>query len=111
MAKMFATEAAQAIVDDAVQICGGLGVRRGHPVERLYRDRFRFDVVRLRVLGARLGCGPDSTRPAAFRAGPQIGGGPTWAALAAARRRRTPRIQTQLITPATTTTALQIMNS
>ncbi len=38
MAKMFATEAAQAIVDDAVQICGGLGVRRGHPVERLYRE-------------------------------------------------------------------------
>ena len=38
MAKMFATEAAQAIIDDAVQICGGLGVMRGHPVERLYRE-------------------------------------------------------------------------
>ena len=38
MAKMFATEAAQQIVDDAVQICGGLGVMRGHPVERLYRE-------------------------------------------------------------------------
>ena len=38
MAKMFATEAAQAIIDDAVQICGGLGVTRGHPVERLYRE-------------------------------------------------------------------------
>jgi acyl-CoA dehydrogenase len=38
MAKMFATEAAQRIVDDAVQICGGLGVMRGHPVERLYRE-------------------------------------------------------------------------
>ena len=38
MAKMFATEAAQAVVDDAVQICGGLGVMRGHPVERLYRE-------------------------------------------------------------------------
>jgi acyl-CoA dehydrogenase len=38
MAKMFATEAAQAIIDDAVQICGGLGVKRGHPVERLYRE-------------------------------------------------------------------------
>jgi acyl-CoA dehydrogenase len=38
MAKMFATEAAQSIIDDAVQICGGLGVMRGHPVERLYRE-------------------------------------------------------------------------
>jgi acyl-CoA dehydrogenase len=38
MAKMFATEAAQTVIDDAVQICGGLGVKRGHPVERLYRE-------------------------------------------------------------------------
>jgi alkylation response protein AidB-like acyl-CoA dehydrogenase len=38
MAKMFATETAQAVIDDAVQICGGLGVMRGHPVERLYRE-------------------------------------------------------------------------
>jgi len=38
MAKMYATEAAQGVVDDAVQICGGLGVMRGHPVERLYRE-------------------------------------------------------------------------
>jgi acyl-CoA dehydrogenase len=38
MAKMFATEAAQQVVDDAVQICGGLGVTRGHPVEKLYRE-------------------------------------------------------------------------
>jgi alkylation response protein AidB-like acyl-CoA dehydrogenase len=38
MAKMFATEAAQRVIDDAVQLCGGLGVMRGHPVERLYRE-------------------------------------------------------------------------
>ena len=38
MAKMYATEAAQQVVDDAVQILGGLGVKRGHPVERLYRE-------------------------------------------------------------------------
>jgi acyl-CoA dehydrogenase len=38
MAKMYATEAAQTVIDDAVQICGGLGVMRGHPVERLYRE-------------------------------------------------------------------------
>jgi alkylation response protein AidB-like acyl-CoA dehydrogenase len=37
MAKVFATEAAQRIVDDAVQICGGAGVLRDHPVDRLYR--------------------------------------------------------------------------
>ena len=37
MAKSFATEAAQRIVDDAVQIVGGGGVLVGHPVERLYR--------------------------------------------------------------------------
>ena len=38
MAKLFATEAAQRIVDRAVQIHGGLGVMRGSVVERLYRD-------------------------------------------------------------------------
>jgi len=38
MAKMYSTEAAQKIIDDAVQIFGGLGVVSGHPVERLYRD-------------------------------------------------------------------------
>ena len=38
MAKAFATEAAQRIVDDAVQILGGSGVLRSHPVDRLYRS-------------------------------------------------------------------------
>ncbi len=38
MAKLFATESAQRVIDDAVQICGGLGVMQGHPVERLYRE-------------------------------------------------------------------------
>lgn len=37
MAKSFATEAAQRIVDEALQIAGGIGVLVGHPVERLYR--------------------------------------------------------------------------
>lgn len=37
MAKTFATEAAQRIVDDALQILGGIGVLADHPVERLYR--------------------------------------------------------------------------
>jgi acyl-CoA dehydrogenase len=37
MAKAFATEAAQRIVDDAVQVLGGAGVMASHPVDRLYR--------------------------------------------------------------------------
>lgn len=38
MAKAFATEAAQEIVDEAVQILGGRGVIKSHPVDRLYRS-------------------------------------------------------------------------
>jgi acyl-CoA dehydrogenase len=38
MAKLFATEAAQRVIDAAVQLFGGLGVRVGSPVERLYRE-------------------------------------------------------------------------
>ncbi len=37
MAKSFATEAAQRIVDDAVQILGAAGVMASHPVDHLYR--------------------------------------------------------------------------
>jgi acyl-CoA dehydrogenase len=38
MAKLFATEAAQRIVDRALQLHGGAGVVRGAVVERLYRE-------------------------------------------------------------------------
>lgn len=38
MAKLYATEAAQRVIDMAVQIHGGDGVRAGHPVEALYRE-------------------------------------------------------------------------
>lgn len=38
MAKLYATEAAQRVIDSAVQIHGGDGVRFGHPVETLYRE-------------------------------------------------------------------------
>jgi len=38
MAKLFATESAQQVIDQAVQIFGGDGVVRGNMVERLYRD-------------------------------------------------------------------------
>lgn len=37
MAKAYATEAAQRIIDDAVQVIGGRGVLADHPVDRLYR--------------------------------------------------------------------------
>jgi acyl-CoA dehydrogenase len=38
IAKLFATESAQQVIDAAVQIFGGLGVVRGMTVERLYRE-------------------------------------------------------------------------
>jgi len=38
MAKLFASESAQQVIDSAVQIFGGLGVVRGMTVERLYRE-------------------------------------------------------------------------
>lgn len=38
MAKMVATESAQQVVDRAVQLFGGLGVKKGSVVERLYRE-------------------------------------------------------------------------
>jgi len=38
MAKLYATEAAQRVIDRAVQLHGGLGVTSGAFVERLYRE-------------------------------------------------------------------------
>jgi alkylation response protein AidB-like acyl-CoA dehydrogenase len=38
MAKLYATEAAQQTIDDAVQLFGGRGVMRGEVTERLYRE-------------------------------------------------------------------------
>ena len=38
MAKLYATEAAQRVIDGAVQLWGGLGVTKGVAVERLYRE-------------------------------------------------------------------------
>jgi acyl-CoA dehydrogenase len=38
IAKMFATEAAQRVIDRAVQVFGGLGVTKGVKVEELYRE-------------------------------------------------------------------------
>lgn len=67
MAKSFATEMAQRVVDDAVQIIGGMGVLIGHPVERLYRSvralriyEGATDIQRLIVAGAYLDEAPRS---------------------------------------------------
>ena len=38
MAKLYATEAAQRVIDMAVQLHGGDGVRKGSTVEQLYRE-------------------------------------------------------------------------
>lgn len=38
MAKLFATETAQRVVDVAIQIHGARGLVRGHPLEHLYRE-------------------------------------------------------------------------
>lgn len=38
MAKLFATESAQRVIDNAVQLFGGLGVKKGVKVEELYRE-------------------------------------------------------------------------
>ncbi len=38
MAKLYATEIAQEVIDEAVQIHGGYGVSKGYLVERLYRE-------------------------------------------------------------------------
>ena len=38
MAKLYATEAAQTVVDMAIQIHGAQALERGHLLEHLYRD-------------------------------------------------------------------------
>ncbi len=38
MAKLFATDRAHCVIDKAVQLHGGDGVRRGHIIEQLYRE-------------------------------------------------------------------------
>jgi alkylation response protein AidB-like acyl-CoA dehydrogenase len=38
MAKLYATESAQRVIDDAVQLLGGRGVIAGATVEKLYRE-------------------------------------------------------------------------
>jgi acyl-CoA dehydrogenase len=44
MAKLFSSEAAFEVIDEALQIFGGLGVVRGTTVERLFRHARAFRI-------------------------------------------------------------------
>ena len=46
IAKLFSTETAFDIIDEAVQIFGGLGLGRGTTVERLFRHARAFRILR-----------------------------------------------------------------
>jgi acyl-CoA dehydrogenase len=72
MAKMYATEMAQRVIDAAVQIHGGMGVVSGAPVERLYREirslriyEGTTEIQKLVIAGQVLAAREDSTRKAA----------------------------------------------
>lgn len=67
MAKGFATEMAQRVVDESIQVIGGIGVLVGHPVERLYRAvralriyEGATDIQRLIVASAMIDDGADA---------------------------------------------------
>ncbi|MEO8226105.1 MAG: acyl-CoA dehydrogenase family protein [Gemmatimonadota bacterium] len=64
MAKLHATEMAQTVIDNAIQLMGGLGVVAGSPVERLYREiralriyEGASDIQRLVIAGTMLNAG------------------------------------------------------
>ena len=66
-AKLYATETASFVCDRAVQHHGGLGVKRGEVVERLYRDvralriyEGTSEVQKLILAKALLAAGPDA---------------------------------------------------
>jgi acyl-CoA dehydrogenase len=72
MAKMFATEMAQRVIDAAVQIHGGQGVVSGAPVERLYREiralriyEGTTEIQKLVIAGQVLAAHDDGARKAA----------------------------------------------
>ena len=50
MAKLFASETAVYVTDEAIQILGGNGYTRDYPVERMHRDAkiFSFSLARAR---------------------------------------------------------------
>jgi acyl-CoA dehydrogenase len=72
MAKMYATEMAQRVIDAAVQIHGGQGVVSGAPVERLYREirslriyEGTTEIQKLVIAGQVLAAHDDGVRKAA----------------------------------------------
>ncbi|MBM3537994.1 MAG: acyl-CoA dehydrogenase [Alphaproteobacteria bacterium] len=72
MAKMYATEMAQRVIDAAVQIHGGQGVVSGAPVERLYREiralriyEGTTEIQKLVIAGQVLAAHDDGARKAA----------------------------------------------
>jgi len=72
MAKMYATEMAQRVIDAAVQIHGGQGVVSGAPVERLYREiralriyEGTTEIQKLVIAGQVLAAHDDAARKAA----------------------------------------------
>jgi acyl-CoA dehydrogenase len=78
MAKLFATESAQQVIDSAVQLFGGLGVVHGVTVERLYREiralriyEGASEVLKL-IIGAKAleAAAPPPAKPAAKAAAP-----------------------------------------
>ena len=52
MAKLYATESAQQVIDAAVQMHGGAGVTKGAKVEELYREIRALAHLRRRIRGA-----------------------------------------------------------
>ena len=68
MAKLHATEMAQRVVDDAVQLLGGRGVVADSPVERLYREVRALRIyegtseIQKLVIASQLLARPDSTQ-------------------------------------------------
>jgi acyl-CoA dehydrogenase len=77
MAKLFATEAAQRVIDDAVQLLGARGVLAGSPVERLYREvralriyEGTSEIQRLVIAGQLLAAAADERAPRAQEQAP-----------------------------------------
>jgi len=70
MAKLFATESAQQVIDAAVQIFGGLGVVRGMAVERLYREIRALRIYEGASEVLKLIIGPEALEAAAEQRGP-----------------------------------------
>lgn len=67
MAKAFATETAQRVVDRAVQVLGGRGVLADHPVDRLYRSVRALRIyegtteIQYLIIGSAIVKNPDGT--------------------------------------------------